>query len=333
MSNGYLGTLDYADPLYEVLTTQVCREVEEPRFHVSSTSSRRVYKYTEEKTQRALIGKFFHLQDAGSDRMLRLKAEYDNLRKIRGFGFDSSPHYVVRPFARHEAIGLAVVEEYIEGKPLDHFFKRAAFRGDGPLLKEKLSALASFLFALHTRTATALAVDLEPVEDYFIKVLDSLYRHGIVTAGEERTFLMLMDAWLEQPLLRRAERVIVHGDATPTNFLFTGKGEVVAIDLERMRESDAAIDVSMICGELKHAFLWRTGSAAASEPFIGHFLEAYARHSPDPQTVFHRFTARNPFYMALTELRIARNSYLDRGYRRRLVAEAMACLDGGLGRW
>ena len=43
----------------------------------------------------------------------------------------------------------------------------------------------------------------------------------------------------------------------------------------------------------------------------------------------HRLFSLNPFYMALAELRIARNLYLTRDYRRELVAEARRCLAHG----
>ena len=42
-----------------------------------------------------------------------------------------------------------------------------------------------------------------------------------------------------------------------------------------------------------------------------------------------RLFSLNPFYMALAELRIARNLYLTRDYRRELVAEARRCLAHG----
>ncbi len=55
--------LDYHDPLYEVLLANVCPDVRSPRFHVDLISSNGVYKYTEEKSRTAIIGKFFRLDD------------------------------------------------------------------------------------------------------------------------------------------------------------------------------------------------------------------------------------------------------------------------------
>jgi hypothetical protein len=86
MNTLYLGKLEHADPLYEILSSKVCPAVKDPIFHVNNMSNRSVYKYTEEKTSIAAIGKFFKLNDPKHDRILRIKGEYDNLQKIRGYG-------------------------------------------------------------------------------------------------------------------------------------------------------------------------------------------------------------------------------------------------------
>jgi aminoglycoside phosphotransferase (APT) family kinase protein len=124
--------------------------------------------------------------------------------------------------------------------------------------------------------------------------------------------------------------VIVHGDASPTNFIFTERGDVVAIDLERMKNGDMLFDAGMICGELKHAFMWRTGNPYEAEPFIRRFLKKYSSHFHDHRKVFREITLRNPFYMAMAELRIARNDYLHWNYRKWLAHEALKCLKWGL---
>ncbi len=56
-----------------------------------------VYKYMEEKTRVATIGKFFKLDDPRPEKISRIKGEYENLQKIRAYGFDRYPNYVVRP--------------------------------------------------------------------------------------------------------------------------------------------------------------------------------------------------------------------------------------------
>lgn len=330
MNKLYLGKLDYADPLYEILFSQVCPDVKEPLFHVSRMSSRRVYKYTEEKTRIAIIGKFFKLHDTKQERILRIKGEYDNLRKIRGYGFDSFPNYVVRPLSKEERIGLALTEEFIHGKDLDYYLKKAVYEKKCTTLKDRLSKLASFLYALHSKTEKKNNIELDPVSAYFQKVMNKLCKQKVISDSDSKAYLRLMDKWLNKTLLQKAKNVIVHGDATPTNFIFTERGDVVAIDLERMKDGDMAFDVGMVCAELKHAFMWRTGNPYEAEPFIRYFLKSYSNHFREPKKAFKKITLRNPFYMAITELRIARNDYLDWNYRKRLVYEAFECLRWGL---
>ncbi len=139
-----------------------------------------------------------------------------------------------------------------------------------------------------------------------------------------------MDLWLNKDRFQKAASVIVHGDATPTNFIFTERENVVAIDLERMKNADSVYDIGMVCGEIKHSFMWRTGNPYVAEPFIRYFFERYSQHFDDPETTFQEITLRNPFYMAMTEFRIARNEYLDFNYRKRLAHEGLECLKWGL---
>ena len=101
---------------------------------------------------------------------------------------------------------------------------------------------------------------------------------------------------------------------------------VISFDLERCRRTDRVFDVGRLAGELKHFFLRTTGNKYAAEPFIGHFLWEYACHFPDRERAFAAICRRVPFYMGTTLLRIARNGYLPREYRRQLVEEAKCCL-------
>jgi len=66
-----------------------------------------------------------------------------------------------------------------------------------------------------------------------------------------------------------------------------------------------------------------------AEPAIGHFFAAYLEALPANAALRRRIFILNPFYMALAELRIARNDYLPWEHRRALVAEAGRCLAGG----
>ncbi len=324
----YLGKLEYYDPLYEILLNRVFPYVNNPIFHVIKMS-RRVYKYTEEKTKTSIIGKFFQLNDPVYERIQRIKGEFDNLHKIRAYGFDTRPNYVARPITRDERIGLALVEEFIHGKDLDHYIKVAIYNGDSQALHAKLSQLASFLYTLHKKTEMPYNVNLDSINAYFCKILDKLYRQTLLSDMDKNEFFRLIHKWYNSGILNIGS-VIAHGDATPTNFIFTDNGDVVAIDLERIKAGDIVYDVGMVCGELKHSFLWRANNFNISEGYIRHFLKSYTSHFYDPKEAFRSITLRTPFYMALTELRIARNDFLDWEYRKRLIYEASQCLKWGL---
>ena len=115
--------------------------------------------------------------------------------------------------------------------------------------------------------------------------------------------------------------MLVHGDATPTNFLFPD-GRAVALDLEKLRVGDRLWDLSWVAGELKHAWGWRTSKLGRGRSSHRTFLPGVSGgHAGDP-ALARRLYSLNPFYMALAELRIARNLYLTMDYRRELVAEA-----------
>jgi hypothetical protein len=324
-----LGPLSFRDPLYEVLSRWVFTDVRNPVFQVHRLSWRhRVFRYGEAGTGRAVIGKFFDPNDSDECRVRRIQDEYRNLLRLRFLGFNMAPYSVVNPLCREWRLGLAVAEDAVPGKDLDHYVREAC-RGRNDL-SPVLGCLASFLYRLHSRTAGG---DAGPATShaasYFERIVRKLCRQTLLPAAGVADYLGLRDVWLARRDMAQ-EVATVHGDATPTNFLFPTDREVVAIDLERMRKADPVFDVGMVCGELKHAFLWRTGNRYGAEPFIRRFLDEYARHFPDPAEAFRRVTRRVPFYMALTELRIARNDWLDWAYRRRLVWEARECLVWGL---
>ncbi len=330
MPGRHLGYLDIGDPLYCLLAKRIFPDTFSPSFRVYQLASKQVYKYTEEKSNTSVVCKFFDPKDSSLERLNRLKGEFDNLVRIRSFGFDRPPFYVVKPITKEESIGLAVVEEYIEGRDLDYYLKKAVFQADERLLYERLSLLSFFLCEIHRRTQTDSTADQQPFINYLYWLIDYLTFRDVISRQDIHSFKHQVDKWAASSLLWGHRNVIIHGDATPTNFIFTSSSEVVAIDMERMRFGDAAYDIGMVCGELKHAFLWRTGNPYRAEPFIRHFLKEYVRDSKDPRQEFRRLTARIPFYMALTELRIARNIYLDWDYRRRIAYEARSCLQGGL---
>ncbi|HIJ60771.1 MAG TPA: phosphotransferase [Nitrospirae bacterium] len=330
MNKKYLGYLNTNDPLHSILASRLFNHISNPQFNVEQLSSKQVYKYTEENSGIAVIGKFFDPLDSHIERVNRLKREYENIQMIRGYHFDVAPYYVVKALTKEFPIGLAVVEEFIKGKDLDHYLKKAVFQDAEKLLFDKLSLFASFLRQIHHRTYSGETLKNNEAINYIYSLITYLSKYTVIDHQDLKNYEILIQKWDDYGLLRNNLKVIIHGDTTPTNFIFTNEGSIVAIDMERMRQGDPAYDVGMVCGELKHAFLWRCNSLQKSEPFIRHFIKEYVKDSPNPIDEFKTLTSRLPFYMALTELRISRNKYLDWSYRKKIAKEAYNCLQGGL---
>ncbi|MCK7471501.1 MAG: hypothetical protein MZU95_12565 [Desulfomicrobium escambiense] len=113
---------------------------------------KRVYKYTRGKIRESpSSASSIVLTTRRQERILRIKGEFEKLVQVRRYGFDAGPHYVVRPIAREERIGLALVEDFVRGKDLDHYVKRAIYEGRTNRLRDRLSKLAAFLYTLHTK--------------------------------------------------------------------------------------------------------------------------------------------------------------------------------------
>lgn len=262
--------------------------------------------------------------------MTLIEREYDQMLLLRGLGFNGFPCRVARPLGNRNHLPLGLVQEWEAGRNLDCFLQQAIYQNDSAPLFARLGQLAFFLAGLHQKTENGLAVEWEPVQRYYRKVLSQLSEGGLVSTEEIKNFFWLIDQWLSRLAGRNTLQVLVHGDATPTNFIFPSEQEMVALDLERVKSSDRVWDLGMVCGEIKHAFLWRRRDRSGAEPFIRHFLESYASFFPESEKMFNRICRIIPFIMAVTELRIARNTYLDRPYRRILIGEAKECLWGGL---
>jgi aminoglycoside phosphotransferase len=292
-------------------------------FRVFSMKDGKVYRYEERHSRAQVVGKFFvSAGHQSAEANQRMSQEFDNLRLLRGYGLAGHPHLVVRPLGTNAWLNSILVEEYAQGVPLSAFVNQAIHQGQSQPLFEKLTALAYFLATLHNRTANGLGVDFHQDCAYLGRLVRKLQTKQVIGTWAADELFWLGDCWREKPRMWEDNQVLVHGDATPSNLLF-GRGlGVIAIDLERMKRADRTFDLGRIAGELQHYFLQATGTKHGAEPFIGHFIWEYACHFPDRGRAFRSITGRLPFQMALTLLRIARNSWVSPLQRCRLVEEA-----------
>lgn len=330
----YQGELALDDPLYPLLAQTVLRDtlgqpVEHPIFDVFTVDARGiVYCYRERATSVELVCKFFGNRESRDSRCTRqhtaavLQREYANLERVWQLGMDRPPYRVVRPLAFDADRNGVLVEEYIAGPTLDTFLKQALHDKGHAALAERLGDLAGFLAQLHCRSQTDCPVDPAEGLAYLEKVTRQLSNLAVIEADQQRRLDALRLDWAEVPALATARRVLVHGDVTPINIVFGEDHQVIAIDLERLREDDAAVDLGMVVAELRHAFLRTTGAADNADVFVEPFFQRYTAERGIVGPEWDSLAVRVRFFSGAMLLRIGRNDWLDLPYRQALAAEA-----------
>jgi aminoglycoside phosphotransferase len=293
----------------------------------SLPSSRQVLRFTLPEGN-AVVGKFFSAYPPQVSADLSLIQEYDNYRRLPGLGISHGQGLVPRLLGRWPQRSLGLLLEAVPGPDLDNLIRQACLHGDLAPLKRGLQKLANLLAIFHTRPVQALTVEPAPALAYLDKVMGQLQAAGLLTLEDWQALTYERAQWETRFRDFDDGQVLVHGDATPTNFLFPD-GRALALDLEKLRVGDRLWDLSWVAGELKNAWGWRLQNWGGAEAAIGHFFRSYLAAVDFTPAQTGRLYSLNPFYMALAELRIARNLYLTIDYRRELVAEARRCLASG----
>lgn len=294
------------------------------------TYARPVYLFYEKTKHIMVVGKAFEcgltsLEEA----WLSVEKEFFNLKLLRErFGMSQGIDRVVAPLGENRELSALLVTERAPGQTLDYYIARAIYENRTEKLFQKLGCLARFFAKLHRTSENGRMVSVESAHWYMAKLIATL-RERPPHLLNGITLDKWLSRWWEQSEVITSDReVVVHGDATPTNFLFD-RENVTGIDLERLRWDDRCWDLGFIAAELKHHFMWRMGNGWAAEPFIGHFLWQYAAAYGDIR-LFHIITRKIPLFMAMGLLRIARNDWLDVAHRKALITEARRCLKYGL---
>jgi aminoglycoside phosphotransferase (APT) family kinase protein len=196
----------------------------------------------------------------------------------------------------------------------------------GNQLRKRLTDVATFLGHLHNRSNTRTSVHETRVLNYMEKITNELVYWRIISGAESERLTRLRRRWAEAQVLGAASTVTIHGDATPTNFLWDNEHGLAVIDLERLSIGDRAADLGCLAAELKHLF-WNYGhGATGGEPYIQHLYASYFDSLPAGVEDFASLTLRGRFYMGCVLLRISRNIWLDLKYRRQLIEDALECL-------
>ena len=277
-----------------------------------------------------VVGKSFECEfTALEEACVEAEKEMLNLKLLRErFRMDKDTDRVMAPLGNNRELPAMLFTEKAPGQALDYYLARAIFEQQREELFEKLSYLARFFVKLHQGSKTERTVLSEQPQAYLQRLLNVL-SDELLDSYQRATIEQYADGWWHNDSVFATDReVIVHGDATPTNFFFYDN-KVIGIDLEDMKWADRCWDLGFIAAELKHHFMWRMGDGWAAEPFIGHFLWQYVVNYTESQFLY-TITRKLPLYMALGLLRIARNRWLDASYRKSLILEPQQCLNYGL---
>ena len=293
MKGHYVGYVSRHDRLYDFLRSIISDRMgvrqSNPAFRAFRLSGcHEVYAYEEKHSHARLICKFFGPK-FGWDRDLAAFTayqEYEGLERLRGYALVGSPHHVIRPLGFDRDINCVLALEYHPGEQLTHAISRSIFHRDDGYLFWRLTALAYFLATLHNRTANGASVNFDGDCHYLDVIIGRLRKGHRLGQWDVDELSWLRDFWRNRAYMWEDQQVWLHGDATPTNFLFGHGLDVAAIDLERVRRGDRMFDVGWIAAELQHAFMMFTGDKWRAEAFISHFLWEYSCHFPDRHETF-----------------------------------------------
>jgi aminoglycoside phosphotransferase (APT) family kinase protein len=315
--------------LYRYLKEDIFPQIAPPPYEgveITQLSSKTpVYIFTENSKKIRVVGKCFQHDAVTLEKAWeKAEKEYRNLEQIRKlFGTNNDGYRIVRPLGKKRELSAMLVVEKAPGRLLDYYIAKAIQEQQSGELFEKLGDLARLFVKFHRSDETNKQVSPD-MSRWYLKTLLHTLAKRYLSPSDKDAIESYAGEWSHKLEVFDDREVIVHGDATPTNFLFHHR-EVICIDLERMKRADRCWDLGFMAAELKHHFMWRTGNGWNAEPFIGHFLWQYAVNYGNEQ-IFYSITRKLPLYMALGLLRIARNSWVDDAHRRNLLGEAKQCL-------
>ncbi|HMK47305.1 MAG TPA: aminoglycoside phosphotransferase family protein [Methanocella sp.] len=300
-----------------------------PKFSLKKLGgSHPVFLLRDRVSKRLFVLKSFQERGVPSKKLRRrMKLEYERLKFLASLDVGRGYARAVRPICR-DTEGLFLVEEFVHGLDLGHYAVKS-LRNCCADFYRTLNLLSGFLGGLHLKTATEGRAGLNSPSEAIEKHSEQAFCHGSVSVEDMIEIRRLARVWSETGAIADAKKSFVHGDATVSNFIFRD-GRMFVIDVERARYADPVFDLGMMAGEIFNKALICTGNPYAADPFIGHMYWVYSGNFADQLGTFRRLTARNPFYMANSLLRISRNMYYPINHRQTLAQYALRCLQSRL---
>jgi aminoglycoside phosphotransferase (APT) family kinase protein len=299
---------EFRDWLAEILADRLCNRNCTVQVYRIAPASHVVCRYELVGEGFSVVAKFFG-EPTGAislyDPEKAMRNEYHRL------SYAGERIHVPRPLAMRSDYHAVLVTEYIDGTPLHDILKTER------RLYSRLTEVARLLKQLHGTTRRYCNREREFA--YFHKLLD---QNGFSKSHREQ-FNRLLGEWWYSPRIDPDTGCMIHGDATPANYIYS-HGKVYAIDFESAwRHSHPMHDLGVLCAEMKAFFMRARGDGRAAEPYIGHLLWQYSNRD---EGEFHRNIGVLPFFMALGYMRISRLPWrkAEHDY---LLREAEACLN------
>jgi aminoglycoside phosphotransferase (APT) family kinase protein len=311
------------DPIVDHLTKNLWKSTEYPERWEVARRSRAVYVFREVKTRWQAAAKFYIVK-TGDSAEKNARRELALIEPVRQASLSTGNIRAIKAYGVWRG---ALFLEFVDGLTLEDVI--AVRRSRPGTVLPCLGKIAQFFALLHSQTVEHS--DTGNRDDFTVearKIVDNLTRYGVLKGNPiiQDGLICQFRRWAEKPEVHHYTPALNHGDATTTNFIFPIQGdELVAIDWERSRVMDPAADLGRIMAEIEHSISQHGGDQREGQPIIQHLAKVYTdsvSNTIDAEALFER--AR--YYRAITSLRIARNGWLSRLERTRLVAQAQALL-------
>ena len=311
------------NPIAAFLTETLWLESEPPAGWEVTRRSHAVYVYREVRTGWRAVAKFYVVKTGGSAKK-HAQTELTLIQQARQASLSDGPVRAVRPYTTWRGV---LFLEFVDGLTLEDVI--AVRRSRPGTVNSALGSVAHLLARLHDKQAPDSAMDgTVDITAEARKMVHNLTRYGVLQNNPiiRDGLLRQIGRWPDNNVFRDYTITLVHGDATTTNFIFPDHSDaLVAIDWERSGYKDPAADLGRIMAEIEHSITQHGGTLAEAGPLLQHLKQVYvksASQTDDIETLIER--AR--YHRAVTSLRIARNGWLSRLERTRLVAQALALL-------
>jgi aminoglycoside phosphotransferase (APT) family kinase protein len=306
----------------EYLTDEHWDQSQRPVSWEVARLSQAAYVYRETSTQWSAVAKFYGAK-TGEEAHRYADREFDNTQKAQAANLTDRGLRAVEPIATWRGV---LVLEYIDGLTLEDVI--AVRRSRPGTLSPSLAGAARLLQTLHANSIQPGATpEFESSLTKARKYVRDLERWGVLESDPVvgDALSKLLERWSAVTTMTAYAPVLIHGDATTTNFMFPWSGGVVGVDWERLYAGDPAFDLGRLMAEVSHSIHQHGGSVAEAVPFISHLSNAYCQALDGPEDA-EALLERARFYQAASTLRIARNGWVSKLDRMGLVAQALALL-------